>query len=83
LVAAAVACGISFLVLNDYYARSRPHQPNFVSGQIYPQIAGISRKAKVYLTAKELAAFYVLLGASIVPVLVAGALNVTWRVLRC
>ena len=81
LTGLAIACGISFLILNEYYAGSRARQPNPATGEIYPQVAGFSRKAKVYLTSLEFDAFYILMAASIVPALLAGALNAKWKVL--
>jgi len=81
LIGLAIACGISFLILDDYYARSRPRQPNPTTGEIYPQVAGFSLKAKVYLTSLEFDAFYILMAASVVPALLAGALNAKWKVL--
>ncbi len=82
LVILAVACGLSLLVLDDYYARSKPREQHPEVDQIYAHVAGFSPKATVYLTSKELSAFYLLLVMSIVSVLIVGALNQNWKVFR-
>jgi hypothetical protein len=82
LFACAIACAISLLILNDYYARSRPRKPSSVIGQIHAHVAGgaLFPKATVYLTSNEFAAFYIFLAMSIVPALAAAAINADSKV---
>jgi hypothetical protein len=80
LIGFAIASAISFLVLNDHWARLGPRQPNAATGQIYAQVAGFAPKTTVYLTSQELAEFYFLLAMSAVPALIGGALGLHWKV---
>jgi hypothetical protein len=80
LVILAAACGISVLLLDEYFAARAPRQAHLEIGEKYEHVAGFE-KTHVYLRSSELFEFYCLMAMSGAFALTAAALNQSWRVI--
>jgi hypothetical protein len=80
LVTLAAGCGLSVLLLDEYFAARAAREPHLEIGERYVHVAGFE-KAHVYLRSSELFAFYFLMAMSVTSGLAAAALNQIWKVI--